>query len=79
MDLSYAGGSSDSDLTEADRARSTTFSAGNGQHRTKLVSSPTPLLGLVVRSIAPSSAEFHSLKGRAAIEEEISDLRKDET
>ena len=39
----------------------------------------TSLLGLVTRTIAPRSSEFHSAKGKAAIEEEIADLRKDQT
>ena len=34
---------------------------------------------MVTRTISPSSAEFHSPKGRDAIEEEISDLHKEGT
>ena len=41
--------------------------------------SPMSLIGLVTRTIAPSSSEFHSARGKAAIEEEITDLRKDQT
>jgi len=78
LDLSYAGGG-DADMTSADRAMAARFADGDGQHREKDTSSPSPFLGLVVRTIPPSSAEFHSHKGQAAIKEEIADLRKDVT
>ena len=78
LDLSYAGGG-DADMTSADRAMAARFADGDGQHREKDTSSPSPFLGLVVRTIPPSSAEFHSHKGQAAIREEIADLRKDVT
>ena len=41
--------------------------------------SPASLLRLVTRTIVPNSAGFHSAKGKAAINEAISDLRKDQT
>ena len=73
LDLSYAGGG-EADLTDADRAMAARFADGHHEHREKDTSSPTPLLGLVVRTIPPSAAEFHSDKGRATINEEIKDL-----
>ena len=78
LDRSYAG-SGEADMTDADRAMAARFSDGDGQHRERDTSSPVPFLGLVVRTIPPSSAEFHSDKGRTAIKEEIDDLRKDLT
>ena len=78
LDLSNAG-SGEADMTDADRAMAARFSNRDGQYRERDTSSPVPFLGLVVRTIPPSSAEFHSDKGRAAIKEEIDDLRKDVT
>ena len=78
LDLSYAG-SGEADMTSADRAMAARFTDDDRQHRDKHNSSPTPILGIVVRTIPPSSAEFHSDKGQAAIREEIEDLRKDVT
>ena len=66
-------------MTSADLEIAPRLSSGEGEHRERGSESPSPLLDLVVRSIPPSSAEFHSPKGRAANEEEISDLRKDDT
>ena len=76
LDLSYAGGG-ETDLTDADRAMAARLADGHHEHREKDTFSPTPLQGLVVRTMPPSSAEFHSDKGRAAIDDEIEDLRQD--
>ena len=54
------------------------FSTGTDEHREKgSYSQVPPNLGLVVRTIPPSSSEFHSERGREAIDTEIDDLRKD--
>jgi len=63
LDLSYAGGGEE-DLTEADRAMAARFSDGSCSHRQSDVGPQSPFNGLVVRSIAPSSPEFHSAKAR---------------
>ena len=78
LNLGYAGGS-DADLSPLDRAMSARFSDGNGRHREKNCHPSSPFSGLVVRTIPPSSSEFHSARGRAAIDEEINDLRQDQT
>ena len=77
LDLSYAGGS-EADMSDTDRAMAARFSSDEGEHCKKNCA-PAPFHGLVVRTIPPSSAEFHSSKGRAAIAQESSDLPSDVT
>ncbi len=64
LDLDYAE-HSESSMTNADRAFAAKFLDGNNEeHRCKDTSSPVPFLGLVTRTISPSSAEFLSQKGQ---------------
>ena len=51
-------------------------SLGKG-HRPKHFLSETNYMGLVTRTILTNSLDFHSPKGRAAIDAEISDLRSE--
>ena len=65
-------------MANTDRALAARFTDGDeGQQRCKDTQSPPPFLGLVDRTISPSSAKFQSQKGRDAIEEEIRNLRKE--
>ena len=64
LELSYAG-RREADMTSADHAMTARFTDADGLHHDKDTSSPTPILGLVVRTIPPSSAEFHSDRGQA--------------
>ena len=48
---------------------------GETGHRSRDTSSCTNALGLVTRTISPKEPEFHSKRGKAAIEAEVSDLR----
>ena len=44
-------------------------------HRSKDACSCSGALGMVTRTISPKSSEFHSTRGKKAIDDEISDLR----
>ena len=45
------------------------------EHRQKHPESPYAYVGLVTKTIPPSSPEFHSAAGRAAIKKEVGGLR----
>ena len=79
LDMSYAKFSQE-DLTDTDRGHAAKYLDGNDEeHRCKDCGHYPSFYGLVVRSISPSSAEFHSDRGKAAIDKEITDLRKEGT
>ena len=44
-------------------------------HRSKDACGSSGALGMVTRTISPKSTEFHSARGRKAIDEEVGDLR----
>ena len=49
---------------------------GSGDsHRSKDACGSSGALGMVTRTISPKSSEFHSTRGKKAIDEEVSDLR----
>ena len=48
---------------------------GETGHRSRASTSCTNALGLVTRTISPKEPEFHSKRGKAAIEAEVTDLR----
>lgn len=67
-------------ISPGERAFSSHFNDGSGEHRRKgTYSQVPPNLGLVVRTIPASSLEFHSKRGREAIDAEVEDLRKEVT
>jgi hypothetical protein len=77
LDLSYSV--PDPSLPRDERIFSAQVASADEEHRDKSAPSPCPYLGLVVRTIPPSSSEFHSKQGREAIDNEIEDLRKEGT
>ena len=80
LDLSYGNDPLCGEPLPEERAFSSQFNTGTDEHREKgSYSQVPPNLGLVVRTIPPSSSEFHSKRGREAIDTEIDDLRKDVT
>ena len=76
LDLSFAGDSCE--CTESDaKALSAAVQAEEppGPHRPKHSGASSNVLGLVTKTIPPSSPEFHSAAGRAAINKEVGGLR----
>ena len=77
LDLSYAGDSCDEILSDAKALAATVQAEGTpDSHRPKHIASPATYLGMVTKTVPPSSPEFHSAAGRAAINKEVGGLRQ---
>ena len=79
LDTSYATPPSEdvrglTAIFSEDEASPSSFGEG---HRPKQFYSDTNFMGLVTRTIPANSPDFHSPKGRAAIDAEIADLRSE--
>ena len=80
LDLSYGSDPQSGEPSSEDSAFGSQFGDGSSEHREKgAYSQVPPNLGLVVRTIPANSREFHSKRGRRAIDAEVDDLKKDVT